>query len=1055
MRRTLLSAVALAAAVLVAPGCRPGTALGNRYNNFRAFYNTYYNASRSLEQGEEALQNDAAAVDRSQLLRVFPVTGGGAGGPFEDAVEKSAELLRNRPTSKWADDALLVIGKAYFYQRNFAGAEQKFQETAAAAETTGDRRLGDEAQFWLGRTYAATERYDEGVEVLQDGLAREDVDRRWRSRMRLALGELYALAGRWDEAAEVLGEGAPEVGDGDLAARAYVLLGQVEEYAGRYEEAAGAYSAALDERPPFELAYAAAVNRALVVGLDGGDTDRALGLVGRMQGDDKFYERRGELALVRARLLAAAGRSAEARAQFLDVLYDPELDGQRVRGEAHYRLGEFYRDAAGDYVRASAHFDTAATALREPPTEASTSRTAVLGVNQQARTYAALAETARRVEEADSLLALGALSDEAFAARIEVIEAERLRVYREQQRRLDAERAAQAFSGEGARFQDDPAAPPRPNAALQAPAPVGGANAGFLSYRDPNTIQAGLIAFEQRWGSRPLVPNWRRRAAISASGLASDVGGVGDETQGVEAALGSGLPRLDISRVPRTPEKREEINTQLAQLRYELANAFFLSLGRADTAAALYRRILDETPDLPAAVRARYALAEIERAAGREDVARPLYEEVVAAAPDGDLARASRARLGADEDRPAPTEATAETSAAYDAIRARWRGGAALEAAAAFVALGDADPDSAQAGRAYLAAAAAYAEWAEGDSLALTGPLPDSLVSSVLSRVPRAPAPRPAPDSSDAAPRAGLPAPVGGVAPASPLPRPQRRAADSLNVPAYVTAVPDEAPAPDSLAAPPPDPLAAPPPDPLAAPPAPQAVLPTPGTAQPDSSQAPTPLAGEGGAVADSAAFTLRDHLHAIVALYPGTAYADRAVAMQVGLPAPPSAGPAGDPYAALRPGAPEAAPADSLAASPDEALEVSVEPDFVEPDVTDSGLAEGGVAPAQDEPFPGLRGTAPIDPSQGGVTWRLRTLSIPTEGEALERGLRRSGFRAAVVTDGAAYYVIAGQFETEDDAEGAREALPVWAQARAEVVPVGDFSVVPRSAGGEGDFRP
>ena len=1057
--------MALVAAVSVAPGCRPGSALGNRYNNFRAFYNTYYNASRSLEQGEEALQNDTAPVDRSELVRVFPVTTGGAGGPFEDAVEKSAELLRNRPTSKWADDALLVIGKAYFYQRNFAGAEQKFRETIDAVEATGDRRLGDEAEFWLGRTYAATERYDEGVEVLQNGLAREDVDRRWRSRMRLALGELYALAERWDEAAEVLREGAAEVGGGALAARAYMLLGQVEEYAGRYDAAAEAYAEAVGESPAFELGYAAAVNRALVVGLDGGDPDEALRLVGRMQGDDKYYQQRGELALVRARLLAAGGRTGEARRQFLDVLYDPELDGQRVRGAAHYRLGEFYRDALGDYVRASAHFDTAATALREPPPEALPSRAAVLGVQQEARTYSALAETARRVEEADSLLALGALSEEAFAARVEAIEAERLRVYEQEQRELDAERAAQAFSGEGTRFEDGQ---PRPQPGRTVP---GAAEAGFLDFRNPASVQAGLIAFEQRWGSRPLVPNWRRRAAIGATGVTTTVGTGQPGALANSASLASGLPRLDISRVPRTPAKREELNTELAQLRYELANAFFLSLGRADTAAVLYRQILDETPDVPAAVRARYALAEIERGAGREDAARPLYEGVVGADPEGDLGRASRVRLGVDEDRPAPTATEVETSAAYDAVRARWRGGAPREAAAAFVALGDADPDSASAARAYLAAAAAYAEWADGDSLALTGPLPADVVSSVLVRVP-AEAPVGASFGTvqaDAEPDAVFD--EGGAEPAAPpLPRPQRRAVDSLSVPAYVTALDDEDPAPDSSAAE----RDAEPPSPAGPGGAADAqVVPAPAPPRPpDGGGAAAPPDSSGRP--DPAAFTLRDHLRALAALYPGTPYATRAAALQAGLPAPvveSSAGAApadpapADPFAALRP---DAAPApDSLATPPSGPPDVPPgAPPRDEPsDVpSDPSVAEGGVGetdagePVAGEPValrPELQGTAPIDPSAGGVTWRLRTLSIPTEGAALERGLRRQGFRVATVTDGSAFYVVLGQFDTEADAEATREALPAWARARSEVVPLSDFSVVPRSEGGAGDFGP
>ena len=240
-------------------------------------------------------------------------------------------------------------------------------------------------------------------------------------------------------------------------------------------------------------------------------------------------------------------------------------------------------------------------------------------------------------------------------------------------------------------------------------------------------MQAGQVAFAQRWGDRPLVPGWRRLAAVQAGNVSAERGTVSATVQG-GLGLGQGPPPLDLNAVPRTPAKRNELITELSGLRYELANAFFLSLGRADTAAVLYRAILSETPDLPVAVRARYALAEIERAAGRDDVARPLYESV-AAADTSALGRSSRLRLGLE----APAVAgPVETSAAYDAARARWRDGDPLGGAQALVAVGDARPDAEVAPRAYLAAAAAYLDWAGADSLARVAPLPDSLVSRVL-----------------------------------------------------------------------------------------------------------------------------------------------------------------------------------------------------------------------------------------------------------------------------------------------------------------------------------
>ena len=193
--------------LVLLPGCRQGTFLGNRYNNFRAYYNTFYNARRAFDAGEEALERSERQIDRSRFVSIFPATQSGsssASTQFEQAIEKSADLLRERPDSKWADDALLLIGKAYFYQNNFVGAEGKFRETVAAALERDQLELADEARFWLGRTLAASERYEEATSVLEEGLARSDIRPKWRSKLQLALGELYVQQRQWANAAEAL-----------------------------------------------------------------------------------------------------------------------------------------------------------------------------------------------------------------------------------------------------------------------------------------------------------------------------------------------------------------------------------------------------------------------------------------------------------------------------------------------------------------------------------------------------------------------------------------------------------------------------------------------------------------------------------------------------------------------------------------------------------------------------------------------------------------------------------------------------------------------------------
>src|SRR5690606_34881641 len=104
--------------------------------------------------------------------------------------------------------------------------------------------------------------------------------------------------------------------DADLAGRASFLLGQLLEAKGDPDGAAEAYAAVERYRPYYELLYAAQLSRALALGLDAGRHDEALALVRRMRRDDKNYAKRAEVELAYARLLAAAGRSEEARERF-------------------------------------------------------------------------------------------------------------------------------------------------------------------------------------------------------------------------------------------------------------------------------------------------------------------------------------------------------------------------------------------------------------------------------------------------------------------------------------------------------------------------------------------------------------------------------------------------------------------------------------------------------------------------------------------------------------------------------------------------------------------
>ena len=173
MRRCFLLLLGL---LFLLSGCSSGSFVGKRFDNFTAYYNKFFNAKKKLEAGIEAMERQDQPIDRSTYISIFSAnTQAATSAEFHDAIQKGADILREHPDSKWVDDALMLIGQAYFYQHNFVGAEQKFREVIEVSPS-----LADEARFWLARTLIAAGNYDQANEHLIATLARDDVGRKWQ-----------------------------------------------------------------------------------------------------------------------------------------------------------------------------------------------------------------------------------------------------------------------------------------------------------------------------------------------------------------------------------------------------------------------------------------------------------------------------------------------------------------------------------------------------------------------------------------------------------------------------------------------------------------------------------------------------------------------------------------------------------------------------------------------------------------------------------------------------------------------------------------------------------
>ena len=707
-------------------------------NDFRAYYNTFYNARRAFDDGYKTIEKKDEPINLDLYVPLFVRPSGSIGSrDFESAVVKSADVLRNHSDTKWVDDALLLIGKSYFYQENVVGALEKFREVIDRSTD-----LENEARFWLARTLVTSRSYEEARTVLGKSIKRENVPKEWLAMYNLALGELFVRQSLWEEAVSALVSGLKDSRDKETSARAQFLLGQVYEQLGLWEDAFQAYSGVGEKNPLYELSFAAKLSAGRVNAFNV-DFEKGIKAITKLERDDKNITYAAQIKLVRGRALENGGLTDQAYMVFDDLLYG-EMDiplSPDLLGRVHYAIANYYREYKKDFVRAAAHFDSAATSIvvkgviniGRNAGATQYAPEAIMDVQDLRNSYGEYARVYAKAERLDSLLWLGGLDQETFDAQIMeyrvVLREKRV----EQRRRQERRQLEQQFrqSSETSDLYADRRLPRGKVIANQST--TARERAGFLYHRDPAQVEEGIANFEIRWGDRPLVSNWRR---ISTVIVRSEKEIFEDTLMDVvlDGEVNNALPEMDTSAVPRDSLSQAQMQSDRAIIRYDLGNSLFLAMEMPDSAAVLYRQVIEESGEAPVALRAFYALAEVQRALGDTLSANRLYDEILSDYPESDFAVRIRSQRGLVQLKQ-EVDLTVIAESKYKDIFLRWETGTSSNIIDDMLFLAASYPETDARAMALLAVGTIHLESAGADSVlileAITTSLPDSILREI------------------------------------------------------------------------------------------------------------------------------------------------------------------------------------------------------------------------------------------------------------------------------------------------------------------------------------
>jgi tetratricopeptide (TPR) repeat protein len=337
-------------------GCALFSAIGepvaNAYTNTVAYFNAYYNAKRLFDEAEaEILAAERARRSSRDQNSALP---GSANQKLNTVIDKCSNLLAFHSHSAMVDNALLLIGKSYYYQGEYVKAERKFMEMFAQFPGSD---LVYETQVWYLRTLVQLKRYPEIFREAPAFLAMMLE----KDRKNLA-GEVYMVLGMVHQdsrdihtAVENYLLAAENVRDAWRRAEARKAVADLYHANGDFKNSIAAYRKLYEIAPDQYFEYEALVS--ISKGYRAQKNYHAsLRTLDELVEDFRFERQRDLLLLERARVLADQGDMEEALAEYeyVDTTFARSESGARAAFERAILLERFgeYETAWQAYAKA-------------------------------------------------------------------------------------------------------------------------------------------------------------------------------------------------------------------------------------------------------------------------------------------------------------------------------------------------------------------------------------------------------------------------------------------------------------------------------------------------------------------------------------------------------------------------------------------------------------------------------------------------------------------------------------------------------------------------------
>ena len=325
------------------------------WEDFTTFFNLYYNADELYTKIEKQILDQKKDLFSIEPPSIPPA----ANADVQKLIEKCSNILQFSPNSAYVDDALMMLGKAFYYQKNYLKSQQKFKELFAS-EPDGNFAL--ESRLWIGKCDMRLRNYEDGLTLLKEvrAIAIEEDEEEIMEEAYIEEIVYQKTIGDIPAAIVVANEFLEISDNEEINAELWYEVGNLNIQIEDIENAVVAYENVFEYSPDYELEVNAKIKlgRAL---REIGEPDEALSIFTEMRSKEKYVEKYSDLELEMGITQTVLKNYDDALGLF--TIVDTTYKSTPNSGAAKYEIGFVYEYGFQQLDSAAVYYQKASTSV--------------------------------------------------------------------------------------------------------------------------------------------------------------------------------------------------------------------------------------------------------------------------------------------------------------------------------------------------------------------------------------------------------------------------------------------------------------------------------------------------------------------------------------------------------------------------------------------------------------------------------------------------------------------------------------------------------------------